>query len=81
MGGVGRTTQGKNVRAPGSLARWPTKSVKILLDLLRNAEANAEDKKLENIDDLSVHHIQVNRAPAGRRRTYRAHGRINGKLE
>ena len=30
-------------------------------------------------DHLVVEHIQVNRAPKMRRRTYRAHGRINGR--
>ena len=29
------------------------------------------------MDSLSVYHIQVNRAVQQRRRTYRAHGRIN----
>merc|ERR1712080_678167 len=43
---------------------------------LRNAEANAEYKGLD-VDHLVVDHIQVNRAPKMRRRTYRAHGRIN----
>jgi large subunit ribosomal protein L17e len=28
------------------------------------------------MDALIIDHAQVNRAPAGRRRTYRAHGRI-----
>ena len=32
-----------------------------------------------DIDHLVVEHIQVNRAPKMRRRTYRAHGRINRK--
>jgi len=31
-------------------------------------------------DHLVIEHIQVNRAPQMRRRTYRAHGRINGEL-
>ncbi|KAJ3287063.1 60S ribosomal protein L17, partial [Blyttiomyces sp. JEL0837] len=30
-----------------------------------------------SLDDLVVRHIQVNQAPPQRRRTYRAHGRIN----
>merc|ERR1712194_947641 len=29
-----------------------------------------------NVDKLYISHAQVNRAPPGRRRTYRAHGRI-----
>merc|ERR1719223_1649557 len=49
---------------------------KIVLDLLRNAESNADFKNLD-ADNLTVSHIQVQRAQNGRRRTYRAHGRIN----
>ena len=46
------------------------------MDLLKNAEANAEMKGLD-VDELVVKHSQANRAPYQRRRTYRAHGRIN----
>ena len=52
------------------------KSAAILLQLLKNAESNAEVKML-NTDSLVVDHVQVNRAAKMRRRTYRAHGRIN----
>ena len=55
------------------------KSAAILLQLLKNAESNAEVKML-NTDSLVVDHIQVNRAAKMRRRTYRAHGRINRAL-
>merc|ERR1739848_967659 len=51
------------------------KSAKIVLDLLRNAESNAEFKNLDT-DNLVIKHIQVNAARQGRRRTYLAHGRI-----
>jgi len=44
--------------------------------LLKNAESNAELKGLD-VDALVVSHISVNQAQRGRRRTYRAHGRIN----
>ena len=37
--------------------------------------ANANTKQLE-ADNLVISHVQVNRAQQGRRRTYRAHGRI-----
>ena len=59
-----------------SQGRWPVKSAEFLLNLLKNAESNAEYKGLD-ADHLVVDHIQVNRAPKMRRRTYRAHGRIN----
>ncbi|PNY24438.1 Ribosomal protein L22/L17, eukaryotic/archaeal [Tolypocladium capitatum] len=59
-----------------SKARWPVKSAQFLLDLLKNAEANADAKGLDT-GALIVKHIQVNQAPKQRRRTYRAHGRIN----
>jgi len=47
-----------------------------VLDLLQNAESNAETQGLD-VDTLTVSHIQANMAPKLRRRTYRAHGRIN----
>ncbi|GFF69641.1 60S ribosomal protein L17 [Aspergillus udagawae] len=73
-GSIGRTAQGKQWGV--SKARWPVKSAQFLLDLLKNAEANADTKGLDT-GNLVVKHIQVNQAPKGRRRTYRAHGRIN----
>ncbi|KAM3256200.1 hypothetical protein ACQJBY_048991 [Aegilops geniculata] len=73
--GVGRTAQVKN-RQPNGQGRWPAKSAKFVLDLLKNAESNAEVKGLD-VDALYISHIQVNQAQKQRRRTYRAHGRIN----
>ncbi|KAF7624045.1 hypothetical protein AFCA_011418 [Aspergillus flavus] len=73
-GSTGRCAQGKQFGV--SKARWPEKSAKFLIDLLKNAEANADTKGLDT-GNLVVKHIQVNQAPKGRRRTYRAHGRIN----
>merc|ERR1711908_32305 len=78
-GGVGRTAQAKNEGSTNGQGRWPKKTVKVLLDLLRNAESNAENKGLD-MDSLFVSHIQVNQAQKGRRRTYRAHGRINAYM-
>merc|ERR1712039_80990 len=73
MGGVGRHAQAKvHGTAQG---RWPLKSAEFLLQLLKNAESNAEYKGLDP-DHLVIEHIQVNRAPKMRRRTYRPHGRI-----
>ncbi|XP_062517332.1 large ribosomal subunit protein uL22-like [Corticium candelabrum] len=73
-GGVGRKAQVKNHN--WTQGRWPKKSAQFLLDLLKNAESNAEVKGLEP-NALVIDHIQVNAAPKMRRRTYRAHGRIN----
>lgn len=39
-GGVGRTAQAKEFKT--TQGRWPVKSVKYIVDLLKNAEANAE---------------------------------------
>ena len=60
-------------------ARHPVKSAEFLLSLLKNAEANADTKGLDT-GNLIVKHIQVNQAPKQRRRTYRAHGRINPNM-
>ena len=56
--------------------RYPEKSVRIMLNLLKNAKANAEVKNL-NVDKLIIKNVLVNHATEGRRRTYRAHGSIN----
>ncbi|MCD9639748.1 60S ribosomal protein L17 [Datura stramonium] len=72
--GVGRTAQAKNRHSNGQ-GRWPVKSAGFILDLLKNAESNAEVKGLD-VDSLFISHIQVNQAQKQRRRTYRAHGRI-----
>eukprot|EP00930_Biecheleria_cincta_P095321 TRINITY_DN87299_c0_g1_i1.p2 TRINITY_DN87299_c0_g1~~TRINITY_DN87299_c0_g1_i1.p2 ORF type:complete len:187 (-),score=43.57 TRINITY_DN87299_c0_g1_i1:89-649(-) len=72
-GCCGRTAQAKEFKM--SQGRWPVKSAKIVLGLLRNAEANAEFKNLDT-ENLTINHVQVNAAQQGRRRTYRAHGRI-----
>ena len=73
-GGVGRTGQAKEFK--WTMGRWPIKSVELVEGLLQNAAANAEVKGLD-AGKLFISHIQVNRAPKQRRRTYRAHGRIN----
>ncbi|RPA96092.1 ribosomal protein L22 [Choiromyces venosus 120613-1] len=70
---AGRCAQGKQFGV--SRTRWPEKSAEFLLGLLRNAEANADTKGLDN-SNLIISHFQVNQAPKQRRRTYRAHGRI-----
>jgi len=73
-GGVGRASQAKEFKA--TQGRWPEKSVKFILNLLKNAESNADAKNLD-LEDLVIKNIVVQQAPKTRRRTYRAHGRIN----
>eukprot|EP00201_Polytomella_parva_P022768 CAMPEP_0175038774 /NCGR_PEP_ID=MMETSP0052_2-20121109/77_1 /TAXON_ID=51329 ORGANISM="Polytomella parva, Strain SAG 63-3" /NCGR_SAMPLE_ID=MMETSP0052_2 /ASSEMBLY_ACC=CAM_ASM_000194 /LENGTH=188 /DNA_ID=CAMNT_0016300277 /DNA_START=49 /DNA_END=615 /DNA_ORIENTATION=- len=76
QGSTGRTNQAKNEGNPGGQGRWPVKSCEFILQLLKNAESNAEVKGLDT-DNLVISHIQVNKAMKQRRRTYRAHGRVN----
>ena len=56
--------------------RYPEKSVRIMLNLLKNAKANGEVKGLKD-DKILIKNVLVNHATEGRRRTYRAHGSIN----
>ncbi|KAJ7935707.1 60S ribosomal protein L17/L23 [Mycena leptocephala] len=63
-GGVGRASQAKQFKA--TQGRWPEKSVK----------SNADAKNID-LEDLIIKNIVVQQAPKTRRRTYRAHGRIN----
>lgn len=74
-GGIGRKAMAKQCKAPGSKGRFPVKAVAVYKDLLQNAVANAETEGLD-AETLFIDHAQCNHAPAGRRRTYRAHGRI-----
>lgn len=75
--GAGKSAQGKKYPGcAGNQVRWPEKTCRIFLDLLQNAASNAETQGLDG-DALVLSHVQVNRAPKLRRRTYRAHGRIN----
>merc|ERR1719321_953423 len=72
-GCIGRTPQAKAFKL--TQGRWPVKSCKIVLGLLENAEFKNLDA-----DNLEIKHVQVDRAQGGRRRTYRAHGRINAYM-
>lgn len=45
-----------------SLGRWPEKSVRYILNLLKNAESNAEAKDLDK-EDLVIRNIVVQQAP------------------
>lgn len=55
-GGVGRCAQAKQFGT--TQGRWPKKSAEFLLQLLRNAESNADVKGLD-ADRLVIDHIQV----------------------
>jgi len=59
-GGVGRASQAKQFGA--TLGRWPEKSVRFILGLLKNAESNADAKNIE-LGDLFIKNIVVNQAP------------------
>ncbi|XP_043725679.1 60S ribosomal protein L17-like [Telopea speciosissima] len=72
---VGRTAKAKNRHSNGQ-GRWPVKSAKFILDFLKNDESNADVKGLD-VDSLYISHVQVNQVQKQRRRTYRAHVRIN----
>lgn len=50
-----------------------------MIGLLENLVANAESKSLD-VEKLTLTHVQCNEAQRGRRRTYRAHGRINAYM-
>ena len=76
-GCIGRTAQAKEFKL--TQGRWPEKSIKVLQSLLINLEANAIKEQLD-ITKLRIGHIQVNQAQKGRRRTYRAHGRVTPYL-
>jgi large subunit ribosomal protein L17e len=76
---AGRKAMAGKYKCAGKQGRWPEKSCRFLLDLLQNAESNAVTQHLD-VDQLKITHIQVNRAPKLRRRTYRAHGRINAYM-
>ena len=74
---VSRTTQAKLHGT--TQGRFPEKPVRYVLQLLKNLQANAEAKGLD-IERTSISHFVVQRAVQGRRRTYRAHGRIGPYL-
>ena len=74
---VGRHAQCKAFKA--NSGRWPEKSAKAVRDLLLNAKVNAETKGLDT-DKCVISHVVVQQAVQGRRRTYRAHGRVTPYL-
>jgi large subunit ribosomal protein L17e len=78
-GGIGRHAMGKIYKAPGDKVGWPLKATRTFVDLLQNVSSNAAGKGLK-LDDVVITHVNVNQAPKMRRRTYRAHGRINAYM-
>ena len=75
--GVGRKAQIKNKNT--TTGRWPIKSAKSILKVLRNAESTAYEKGLD-VSTLYIKSVQINKAVRGNRRTFRAHGRVNAFL-
>jgi len=75
-GGVGRTGQAKEFKTTQGkrcltddlsfthlcLGRWPEKSVKFIIRLLKNAESNADAKNID-VEDLEIKNIVVQQAP------------------
>ena len=78
-GGVGRHSQAKLLKAPGDQANWPEKATKVIYDMLVNVKSNAAANEMD-VDNLHVNHAVAQWAPKGRRRTYRAHGRVNAYM-
>ena len=76
-GGIGRHAMCKNVNHYNG--RFPEKSVKHVISLLVNLKSNAEAKGLD-VENCVITHALAQRAVSGRRRTYRAHGRISPYL-
>lgn len=72
--GIGRKSQvnqSKNISG-----RWPKKSAKIILSLIKNLNSIVSNIKSDNKSFL-IKNININQAIRGRRRTFRAHGRVN----
>ena len=78
-GGIGRHSAAKKYKTPGDKVAWPQKATKTFLDLLTNIASNSVAKGLEP-SKVTLTHANCNQAPKMRRRTYRAHGRINAYM-
>ncbi len=74
---AGRCAQAKKYKV--SQGRWPEKSTGYMLQLLKNLNSNVESKGLD-AEKCVITHFACQRAVQGRRRTYRAHGRITPYL-
>lgn len=76
-GGPGHHAMCKNVGHTNG--RWPEKSCRHVLSLLNNLKSNATAQSLDP-EKCTITHVVSQRAVSGRRRTYRAHGRISPYL-
>jgi len=73
--GVPHHAQGHEWGCPQ--ARWPVKSAKLFLRLIKNALAAAPQKPGLDVAKLCVAHVECNRAKEFRwRRIHQAHGRV-----
>ena len=78
-GSIGRHSQAKQMKCPGDKVAWPQKATKSFLDLLKNVKSNAASKDLDT-EIMTIVHANCQQAPKMRRRTYRAHGRVNAYM-
>merc|ERR1719171_2375809 len=76
-GGPGRKAMCKNFNHHNG--RFPEKACNNVINLLKNLKSNVEVKMLDP-EKCKITHALVQRAVNGRRRTYRAHGRISPYL-
>lgn len=78
-GGIGRHSVGRKYGACGDKVSFPQKATKTFLDLIVNLKSNSEASGLD-VEKVIITHCNCNQAPKMRRRTYRAHGRINAYM-
>merc|ERR1719440_1421446 len=76
-GGPGRKAMCKQFNHHNG--RFPEKACNNVINLLKNLKSNVEQKMLDP-EKCTITHALVQRAVSGRRRTYRAHGRISPYL-
>jgi large subunit ribosomal protein L17e len=73
--GITHHAQGHEFGCPSS--RWPEKTAKMFILLLKNVLSNAGQKPDIKKDSLYIVNVQCNRAQANRyRRIHQAHGRV-----
>jgi len=78
---VAELVRGKSLEAAHrTLLLEKVKSAKIVLDLLKSAMANAQQKGVADLDRLFVSEIQVNEGPRIKRHMPRAQGRADVRM-